>query len=429
VTFQVQRRPLLGLAETMRERLGLLLVLVTAFLPALAADLPRTAQPEEAGLSSERLDRIRRVFQRHIDQGDISGAVTLVARHNRVAHFEALGLMDIAAQKPMQKDALFRLASMTKPITSAAVLMLYEEGRFQLDFPVSRFIPEFKNARVAVRLENGEILTEPAQREITIRHLLTHTSGLPTRGNGLSQELFRELEGERPDITLADWTRRLARLPLNFHPGTAWEYGPATDVLGYLVEVVSGMSFDEFLHRRIFGPLRMNDTYFNVPAQKLSRVAVLYTPVTGKGLQIFNPPGRSWTKARFFSGAGGLASTAGDYYRFCQMLLNGGQLDGIRLLSRKTVELMASNAIGNLPYRASQPGHRFGYGVRVQVDVGESGLIGSPGTYGWDGAFNTHFWIDPKEQLIGILMLQLEPYDYLRMRHEFQVLATAAIAD
>jgi len=229
--------------------------------------------------------------------------------------------------------------------------------------------------------------------------------------------------------TVADFTRQLARLPLNFQPGTAWEYGPATDVLGYLVEVVSGMTFDGFLKQRLFKPLRMQDTFFFVPPEKSSRLAVLYTHDPNGPLRVFTPPGRSWAQgsSRFLGGAGGLVSTAGDYLRFCRMLLNGGELDGARVLGRKSVELMTSNAIGNLPFRASLPGHRFGLGFRLQTDIGESAFLGSPGTYGWDGAYNTHFWIDPKEDMIGILMLQLEPYGHLRIRQEFQILATAAI--
>jgi CubicO group peptidase (beta-lactamase class C family) len=410
----------------------LVLVIALAGFSALAADLP-TARPEDVGLSSERLSRISASMQRHIDHGDISGSVTLVSRRGRVAHFDARGMMDLEARKPMQRNAMFRIASMTKPITSVAVMMLYEEGRFLLEDPVSKFIPEFRAPRVVKAASStgdcADFETVPAEREITIRHLLTHTAGLPNTGSGATRDCYRQLEAERYKDTVAAFTKSLARLPLNFQPGTAWEYGPATDVLGRVVEVVAGMSFEEFLEKRLFKPLRMVDTMFFVPPDGEQRLAVLYTPVSGKGLQPFTPRGRSWKAggAQFVGGAGGLVSTAEDYFRFCQMLLNGGELDGIRVLGRKSVELMTSNAIGGLPFRASLPGHRFGLGFRIQTDVGESAFLGSPGTYGWDGAFNTHFWIDPKEQMIGILMLQLEPYGYLKMRQEFQVLATSAL--
>ena len=397
-----------------------------------AADL-RTALPEEVGLSSDRLSKISTAMQRHIDRGDISGSVTLVARRGRVAHFDARGVMDIEARKPMQRNAMFRIASMTKPVTSVAVMMLHEEGRFLLDDPVSKFIPEFRSVRVVKPGTKPagctDFETVPAEREITIRHLLTHTAGLPNTGSGVTRDCYRQIEAERYKDTVGAFTKALARLPLNFEPGTAWEYGPATDVLGYLVEVVSGIPLDAFLHTRLFKPLRMPDTVFFVPPDREHRLAVLYTPAGGNGLQRFSPRGRFWSagRSRFVGGAGGLVSTAEDYFRFCQMLLNGGELDGVRVLGRKSVELMTSNAIGNLPFRASLPGHRFGLGFRVQTDVGESGFLGSVGTFGWDGAYNTHFWIDPKEQVIGILMLQVEPYGHLRMRQEFQVLATAAI--
>jgi CubicO group peptidase (beta-lactamase class C family) len=405
---------------------------VAGIAGAVAADLP-TTRPEEVGLSSERLSKIGAAMQRHIDAGDISGSVTLVARRGRVAHFEARGMMDLETHKPMQRNAMFRIASMTKPVTSAAVMMLYEDGRFLLDDPVSKFIPELRAPRVAKSRPSGggctDFETVPAEREITVRHLLTHTAGLANTGSNITRDCYRLLEAERYKDTAGAFTKALARLPLNFQPGTAWEYGPATDVLGYLVEVVSGMKFSEFLETRLLKPLGMTDTMFFVPPELEDRLAALYTPAAGKGLRPFSPPGRFWKAgtSQFVGGAGGLISTAGNYLRFCQMLLNGGQLDGVHVLGRKTVELMTSNAIRDLPFRSSLPGHRFGLGFRIQADVGESGFLGSPGTYGWDGAYNTHFWIDPKEQMIGILMLQLEPYGYMKIRQEFQVLATAAI--
>ena len=409
------------------------LLLLLCALPLLADGLPK-AKPEDVGLSSERLTRIHSSIQRYIDRQEIAGAVSLVARRGRVAHLETFGVMDLETDKHMQADTIFRIASMTKPITSVAVMMLFEEGHLQLRDPVSKFIPEFKNPKVAVATRPDEIpeaafKTVPAQREITIRDLLTHTAGLPNTYNGLTNDLYKQLVKERkPEDTVGDVTKRLAKLPLNFQPGTAWAYGPATDVLGYLVEVVSGQPLDQFFEERIFRPLGMSDTHFYPPQEKESRFATAYTPAQPKGLRVLLP-GRTRGTRRYFSGAGGLASTASDYYRFCQMMLNGGQAGGTRFLSPKTVELMTSNHIGSLPLWASLPGYRFGLGFRVLTDLGESGNLGSLGSYGWGGAFGTYFWIDPKEQMIGILMIQVRPYSHLNIRQEFQTMAMQAIVD
>src|SRR5712692_5174835 len=402
-------------------------------LPVFADGLPKV-KPEDVGLSSERLARIRPAIQRYLDREEIAGAVSLVARRGRVAHLETFGVLDLESKKPMQPETIFRIASMTKPITSVAAMMLYEQGHFQLRDPISRFLPEFKDPKVAVARRPDEPASElfrtvPAEREITIRDLLTHTAGLPNTYNGLTIDLYNKLTRERkPEDTVGDVTKRLAKLPLNFQPGTAWAYGPATDVLGYLVEVISGQTLDRFFEERIFRPLAMTDTYFYPPEEKEPRFASSYAPAQPKGLRLLLP-GRSRGAKRYFSGAGGLASTAQDYFRFCQMLLNGGQAGGTRFLSRKTVELMTSNHIGSLPLWSSLAGYRFGLGFRVLTDLGESANLGSLGSYGWGGAFGTYFWIDPKEEMIGILMIQVRPYNHLNIRQEFQTLAMQAIAD
>jgi len=300
--------------------------------------------------------------------------------------------------------------------------------------PISKFIPEFKNPKVAVAAKPNEIpsaafRTVAADREITIRDLMTHTAGLANTYNGLTIDLYGKLVRERkPDAAVGDFVKQLAALPLNFQPGTAWSYGPSTDVLGYLVEVISGQTLDQFFEERIFKPLAMNDTYFYPPEGKEVRFATTYTPAQPKGLRLLMGIQNRATR-KFFSGAGGLASTAPDYFRFCQMLLNGGQLDGVRLLSPKTVQLMTANHINNLPLWGSLRGYRFGLGFRVLTDLGESAALGSVGSYGWGGAFGTYFWIDPKEQAVGILMIQVRPYDHLNIRQDFQVLATQAIVD
>ena len=403
-------------------------------LPLTAASLPK-ASPEEAGISTERLKRVHALAQRYIDRGDIAGSVALVARKGRIVHLEAQGVMDLDSKKPMRTDTIFRLASMTKPITSLAVMMLHEEGLFLLNDPVSKFLPEFKNPKVAVANAPNERAVigyrlVPSEREITIRDLLTHTSGLASGSGGPTLEAAKALSASRkPEATLAEFITRLAALPLNFQPGTAWEYGPATDVLGRLVEVISGQTLDEFFKQRIFAPLEIRDTHFYLPDALLPRLVTAYEKKDGV-LKKLDAPGPASRNGRFYSGAGGLAGTAEDYLRFCQMMLNGGHLDGKRLVSRKTVELMTANHIGRLPmWTDTLSGYRFGLGFRVREHTGEAALLGSNGSYGWGGAYGTLFWIDPKEDMVGILMIQLLPYAHLNIRPEFQNAVTQAIVD
>jgi len=399
-----------------------------------AATLPKSA-PEEVGISSARLKRVNALVQRYIDKGDIAGAVSLVARKGRIAYFESQGVADLESKQPMKGDAIFRMASMTKPVTSLAVMMLQEEGLFLLDDPISKFLPEFKNPKVAIanapneRHEGGSRLV-PADRPITIRHLLTHTAGLASGTGGPTVDALKKLNATRkPEDLLENYIRQLAELPLNFQPGTAWEYGPATDVLGRLVEVVSGQPLDQFFRARILDPLAMKDTWFYLPSNLTPRLATAYVK-QGSGLQKLTALAQANPNGKFLSGAGGLAGTAEDYFRFCQMLLNGGQLDGTRLVSRKTIESMTANHIGKLPlWQDAYRGYGFGLGFRVREDVGESATLGSVGEYGWGGAYGTYFWIDPKEQLIGILMIQLMPYAHLNIRPEFQNAVTQAIID
>jgi CubicO group peptidase (beta-lactamase class C family) len=397
-----------------------------------AATLPKS-NPEEVGISKDRLRRVHALMERYISRGEIAGSVTLVARRGRVAHLEAQGVSDLATKKPMTTDTIFRLASMTKPITSVAVMMLHEEGGFLLNDPVSRWLPEFKSPKVAIANAPNERAAEgfrtvPANREITIKDLLTHTAGLASGTGGPTLPMLRGI-ARKPGETLADYMPRLAGLPLNFQPGSAWEYGPATDVLGRFVEVVSGRTLDQFFRERILGPLGMNDTHFYLPDEKLPRLAAAYKK-GAQGLEKLTAPGPASRTERYYSGGGGLAGTAEDYLRFCQMMLNGGALDGTRLVSRKTIEQMTANHIGTLPmWNDTLRGYRFGLGLRVRADQGEAALLGSPGSFGWGGAYGTFFWVDPKEEMIGILMIQLMPYAHINIRLEFQNAATQAIAD
>lgn len=410
---------------------------LTAFCLSLsltAATLP-TAKPEDAGMSQERLGRVHQLIDRYIQSGEIAGAVSLVARRGQVVHFEAQGLADLQSKKPMAKDTIFRLASMTKPVTSLAVMMLHEQGLFLLDDPVSKFLPEFKDMQVAIanapneRFGPGYRLV-PAAKPITIRHLLSHTAGLASGTAGPTVESYKALMATRkPTDTLAEFIPKLAKLPLNFHPGGAWEYGPSVDVLGRLVEVLSGQTLDQFFRKQVFDPLAMPDTWFYLPQDRHARLASNYKKENG-ALTKLTAVGPENLNGKYFAGGGGLAGTAEDYFRLCQMFLNGGRLENKRLLSRKSVEAMTTNQIGeHTLWQDAYKGYKFGLGFRVRQTVGQSATLGSAGEYGWGGAHGTYFFIDPKEQVIGILMIQLNPYSHINLRPEFQNAVTQAIID
>ena len=422
-----------------RKSIPVLLGFLLFAAAALAQDLP-SAKPESVGLSSERLDRIATVVQRDIDDKRIAGAVTLVVRHGKVAWFKAQGMADREASKQMPTDAMFRICSMSKPITSVAVMMLYEEGKFLLDDPVSKYLPEFKNPKVLVKPATGEAYTIPATKEITIRDLLRHTSGITYNWNpdlGPIYEKANVASGLlQYDGTIGDNVKRLGPLPLLFNPGERFEYSLGVDVLGRLVEVVSGKPFDEFLRTRIFEPLGMKDTYFFVPDNKVSRLATAYTHYDEKGLQRFpDTPIREGSfvysadyptrgPKKLFSGGAGLVSTAMDYARFCQMMLDDGKVGNTRLLSRKTIELMTHDQLGKIG-----PDQGFGLGFGIEGVKGPLGELGSPGEYNWGGFFYTGFTVDPKEQMIVIFMAQLHPTGGLTLDRQVNELAYQAIND
>jgi len=407
---------------------------------ASAQELP-TAKPESVGLSPERLDRISKTVQKDIDDKRIAGAVTLVMRHGQVAWFKAQGMQDRETGKPMQPDTIFRICSMSKPITSAAVMILYEEGYFLLEDPISKYLPEFKKPRVLVKPANGGApYTIPAIREITIRDLLRHTSGLTYSWNEDLGSMYKQANvasGLLPyDGTIGDSVERLAKLPLLFSPGDRWEYGLSVDVLGRLVEVVSGMPFDQFSRTRIFEPLGMKDTYFFIPDDQLNRLATAYTYYPDKGLNRF--PNTPITEGDFsysadypyrgpkklFSGGAGLNSTAADYARFCQMMLQGGKFGNVRILSRKSVELMTHDQLGRI-----SPDQAFGLGFGIEGVKGPLTELGTPGAYSWGGFFYTAFSIDPKEDMIVIFMGQLHPTGDLNLDGQVHELAYQAIND
>ncbi len=390
----------------MRLHLSFALVVLSA-VPVRAA----SGKTESAGLSEERLLRIHDTIQRHIEAHQISGAVTLVARKGRIAHLEAHGLMDVDSKKGMEKNAIFRIWSMSKPVAGVAILMLMEEGKVRLNDPVSTFIPEFKGMKVAVAQEHPaepsakpQYYAIPAAREITIQDLLTHVSGL---GSGPASSAEMPRIARKDAETLADYIPRLGTTPLDFQPGSRWTYSPgaAFDTLGRVVEVVSGERFDQYLRQHIFEPLGMKETFFHPGEDRWPRVVTAYHR-NGGTLQKVENPNRLVSKT-YFSGAGGLMSTATDYAQFAMMLAQGGQLNGKRLLSPKTVELMSSVFVPDtLPGR--QPGRGYGLSVQVVNDPIAAGHRVSPGSYGWDGAYGTHFWVDPKEKIVGILMIQTD---------------------
>jgi CubicO group peptidase (beta-lactamase class C family) len=403
------------------------------------------ADPERVGLCPKRLARIGPHFQKYIDDGKLSGVLTLVARKGQLAYVDNRGQMDIETGRALAPDAIFRIYSMTKPVTSVAAMMLYEEGRFQLDDPISRYLPAFANAQVYTGGSARKPETIAAERPISFRDLFTHTSGLTYGFMGASpvDAMYRlnELDGGTTELPTAEFMNRLAQMPLQFHPGTRWNYSMSTDVLGHLVEVISGQPLDDFFRTRIFDPLGMPDTGFSVPAAKVDRFTANYSKRKDTNLHLADAAKTSrYLKARnFLSGGGGLASTAADYLRFCSMLLNKGELDGVRLLGRKTVDYMTRNHLptgGDLTSmgqpvfsETSYDGIGFGLGFSVMLDPSRAQVIGTAGEYAWGGMASTMFWIDPREELIGMLLTQLMPSSSYPLRREMKVLTYQALID
>jgi CubicO group peptidase (beta-lactamase class C family) len=387
-------------------------------------------------------------MQRYVDEQKLAGIVTLIARGGKVIHFEAIGQQEIATNRPMQRDTIFRIYSMTKPITSLAALLLYEQGQLLLSDPLAQYIPAFAEAKVLVRQGALDLELAALHRPITLRDLITHTSGLsygffldsPVEAMYKAVHDVTDFVGEPrlypPHLTMAELVAKWAKIPLIHQPGTAWRYSVGTDVLGRVVEVISGQPLGEFLRTQLFEPLGMVDTAFSVPAEKVNRLAALYTAGASGGLCVID----SAAESRFAqsqpleAGGAGLVSTAVDYWRFAQMLLNGGELDGVRLLSRKTVELMRANHLAPalLPMRNGDdtfPGEGFGLGVGVIVNQAESQIPWSADSYYWGGAANTTFWIDPREQIIGVLMAQYMPSETHPINNHFRILTYSALTD
>lgn len=393
-----------------------------------------TAKPEDVGLSSERLQRISQMIQRRITAGDIAGAVTIVARKGKVAHLSAQGVMDVTSKQPMTPAAMFRIASMTKPVIGVAVMMMVEEGKLRLNDPVARYIPEFRGMKVAVAQPAAggrgadpqappRFYTVPAQREITVKDLLTHVSGLGSgpMGNSDIAKVARK-EGEK----LADYIPRLGTTALEFQPGSRWTYSPGAgfETLGRIIEIASGMPLDQFFRTRIFDPLGMKDITFWPTDAQLPRVATVYAR-GANGLTKSEMPNDTMSRNVYFRGSGGLYSTAEDYIPLGIMLSSGGEFGGRRLLSRKSVEMMSAVHVPDtLPGRPA--GEGYGLSVRVVTNHAARGTMLSDGTYGWTGAQGTHFFVDPKEQLVGVLMVQTSNQELIR---DFEDLVAQTIID
>ena len=410
-----------------------------AFVSVAAAEGLPNAKPEEVGLSSERLGRVAEMLRANIAANEIPGAVLLIARQGKIAYFESFGLLDPQAKTPMRKDAIFRIYSMSKPITTVAAMTLFEDARLALNEPVGKYLPALAKMQVATdnkpdpEADPHKIATIPADRPISIQDLMRHTSGLTYGffGDTPVKKLYAEAKLGNEGETNAQFVDRIAKLPLSYQPGTTWDYSHSTDVLGRLVEVISGKSLYEFERKSILDPLRMGDTSFYVTDQtKQSRIAEPFENdrKIGNGATVGDPRvGGAWE-----SGGGGMVSTAIDYARFLQMLLNGGTLDGQRILGPKTIEYMTSDHLGSAvvpgPYYLPGPGYGFGLGFAVRRDAGVSPVNGSPGDYNWGGAGGTAFWVDPKEQMFVVFMMQ-SPSQRMRYRPLLRDMIYAAIVD
>jgi len=392
--------------------------------------VPERVSPESLGFSPAGLDRLSAALNEQIAKKRLPGAVAMIVRRGRLAYFEALGQRDPTSPEAMQPDALFRIYSMTKPVVSVAAMMLFEQGRLFLTDPVAKYLPEFKNTPVGVVREDGTIEQVPAQRAMTVQDLLRHTSGMTYEilAEAPVRKLYARAKIYRRDWTNEEFSKAMAALPLMYQPGTVWDYSRATDVLGRVVEVASGEFLRDFFQQRIFAPLGMVDTGFHVPPSAHHRIAEPFAqdPDTGADVRVLEVR----EPVALDMGGGGLVSTATDYARFCQMMLNGGVLDGKRLLSRKTVELMTSDHLGGIPSVNDllPEGHGFGLGFAVRLQAGISPIAGSAGLYFWGGMAGTTFFIDPKEELYAVLMVQA-PGQRDEIRALFRNLVYAAIGD
>ncbi len=404
-----------------------------------------TAEPESVGMSSERLGRLTNTLEDYVSDERIAGAVAIVARKGKIAYLEAVGMRDLETSSPMATDSIFRIASQTKALTSTCIMILQERGQLLISDPLVKYMPEFANGTVAVDNGRGGYDVVAARRAITIRDLLTHTSGI-SYGNGIAVEEWREADVigwyfAKRDEPIRETIRRMGALPASAHPGDSWIYGYNTDILGALVEVVSGRPFDVFLRDEVLEPLGMSDTHFYLPAEKIDRLVTVYSSTAAGGIELAPAPGHMDNRGIFgnigqgqyvdgprtsFSGGAGLLSTAHDYATFLQMMLNGGEFNGARILSPNTVKLMTVNHLGEVPFR---PGQGFGLGFSVVTDLGARGAPGSVGEFGWAGAYHSTYWADPEEELAAVYLTQLIPAINVDDNVKFRSLLYQAIID
>ena len=391
------------------------LLLAVAIQTATAQDLPR-ATPEEVGMSSARLERLSDALQAYVDNGEVAGTATIVVRRGKIVYLEAFGQRDREARSPMTTDAIFRIASQTKAPISVGIMMLQEEGKLLITDQVGKYLPEFMQTTVGVANDEGGYDVVPANRPILIRDLLTHTAGI-SYGTGAAGERWEEagITGwyfANRDEPVGATVTRMAGLPMTAQPGTRWVYGYNTDILGALIEKVSGQPLDVFMREHILEPLGMDDTHFYLPTVDRNRLATVYSAANGR---LVRAPDRSQMVGQgayvdgprqSFSGGAGFLSTASDYARFLQMMLNGGELEGVRVLTRKTVELMTTDHLRGIPFRTGQG---FGLGFSIVTDLGARGIPGSVGEYGWGGAYHSTYWVDPEEDLVVVYMTNLIP--------------------
>ncbi len=404
-----------------------------------------TAEPESVGMSSERLERLTSTLEGYVSDERIAGAVAIVTRKGKIAYLEAVGMRDRESNSPMELDSIFRIASQTKALTSTCIMILQERGQLLISDPLAKYMPEFANGTVAIDNGRGGYDVVAARRAITIRDLLTHTSGI-SYGNGLAVDEWREADVvgwyfAKRDEPIRETIRRMGALPANAQPGESWVYGYNTDILGALVEVVSGQPFDVFLQNEILDPLGMNDTHFYLPEEKTDRLVTVYSSTVDGGIELAPTPGYMQDRGIFgtvgqgqyidgprtsFSGGAGLLSTARDYATFLQMMLNGGEFNGARILSPNTVKLMTVNHLGEVSFR---PGQGFGLGFSVVTDLGARGAPGSVGEFGWAGAYHSTYWADPEEELAAVYLTQLIPAINVDDNVKFRALLYQAIID
>lgn len=400
------------------KKISLLTILLFLFSFPISAQELESVSPEEVGVSSDRINQLTNVMQEYVDQNKMSGAVALVARKNKIIYYNAIGKSDLENDRMMKKDAIFRIASQTKAIVSVGIMILQEEGKLLISDPLSKFIPEFKESTVAVSSDEGNYKIVKSKREITLRDLLTHTAGIGY-GQGIASDLWAEagIQGwyfANRDEPIIETVKRMANLPNDAHPGEKFVYGYNTDILGAVIEIVSGESLASFLQTRILNPLKMMDTHFYLPKVKEDRLATVYSS-TEDGIKRAPDKGTMISQGAYvngprksYSGGAGFLSTAKDYVQFLQMMLNGGTYEGNRILSRKSIELMTTDHLGSASFPWSE-GTGFGLGFSIATDIGIRGQMGSLGEYGWGGAYHSTYWVDPNEELIVVYFTQLIP--------------------